>query len=233
MQYAKSLIMLGHAHVSLIIMEIHMWLAGLNAWWTVNVQWVKLASTTNAVILVPVSVVPMLFVMSSIIHQIVSATMVSEEILSSLAVVFLRVRNAKSWTFKYLIEPFFIDLVREEPIVDPCQPSPCGPNSQCRKVNNVAVCSCIKSYIGSPPNCKPECVVSADCNLDKSCTSYKCRDPCPGTCGINARCQVVNHSPICSCKNGFVGDPFIRCVPEESKLSLHWKREFLIHVDPS
>jgi hypothetical protein len=110
-----------------------------------------------------------------------------------------------------------IPVVHEEPILDPCQPSPCGPNSQCRKVNNVAVCSCIASYIGSPPNCRPECVVNADCSFDKSCSSYKCRDPCPGTCGINARCQVVNHSPICSCNSGFVGDPFIRCVVEESK----------------
>jgi hypothetical protein len=112
---------------------------------------------------------------------------------------------------------FIHEVVREEPIVDPCQPSPCGPNSQCRKVNNVAVCSCLPSYIGSPPGCRPECVVSADCSLDKACNNQKCRDPCPGTCGFNARCQVVNHNPICSCMSGYVGDPFIRCLFEESK----------------
>jgi hypothetical protein len=127
-------------------------------------------------------------------------------------------KNRLSLSFSSISNKIHFDqVVREEPIVDPCQPSPCGPNSQCRKVNNVAVCSCIASYIGSPPNCRPECVVNADCSLDKSCTGYKCRDPCPGTCGINARCQVVNHSPICSCHAGFVGDPFIRCVVEESK----------------
>lgn len=106
--------------------------------------------------------------------------------------------------------------VREEPI-NPCQPSPCGPNSICRVINNHAVCSCVTNYIGAPPNCRPECVVSSECPLDKACSGQKCKDPCPGTCGLNARCQVVNHNPICSCKSGFTGDPFVRCVPEESK----------------
>lgn len=99
----------------------------------------------------------------------------------------------------------------------PCQPSPCGQYSQCRVVNDHAVCSCISNYIGSPPNCKPECVVSSECIQDKTCINQKCKDPCPGTCGINARCQVVNHNPICSCNNGFTGDPFVRCIQEESK----------------
>lgn len=99
----------------------------------------------------------------------------------------------------------------------PCQPSPCGQYSQCRVVNDHAVCSCISNYIGSPPYCKPECVVSSECSQDKTCINQKCKDPCPGTCGINSRCQVVNHNPICSCNNGFIGDPFVRCIQEESK----------------
>lgn len=107
--------------------------------------------------------------------------------------------------------------VRDEPVVQPCQPSPCGPNSVCRVLNNHAVCTCKQNYIGSPPNCRPECVVSSECPLDKSCVKTKCVDPCPGTCGFNARCQVVNHNPICSCKAGFTGDPFVRCIPEERK----------------
>lgn len=107
--------------------------------------------------------------------------------------------------------------MKEEPKIDPCQPSPCGPYSQCRKVNGVAICSCISTYIGSPPNCRPECILDADCALDKSCNSQKCKDPCPGTCGINSRCNVVNHSPICSCMKGYTGDPFIRCIVEDSK----------------
>lgn len=103
--------------------------------------------------------------------------------------------------------------------VDPCEPSPCGPYSQCRVVNGHAVCSCQANYIGTPPTCRPECMISADCAQDKACINQKCQDPCPGTCGINARCQVVNHNPICSCSPGFTGDPFIRCVQEQSKPS--------------
>lgn len=102
--------------------------------------------------------------------------------------------------------------------VNPCQPSPCGPNSQCREVNEQAVCSCLPTFIGSPPGCRPECVVSSECSLDKACSNQKCTDPCQGTCGINTICRVNNHSPICSCKNGYTGDPFIRCSPIPRKI---------------
>lgn len=107
-----------------------------------------------------------------------------------------------------------------EPIAprNPCIPSPCGPYSQCRDVNDNAVCSCILNYVGSPPACRPECTVSSECSLDKACMNQKCVDPCRGTCGQNARCHVTNHNPICSCSVGYTGDPFVRCFAEESKL---------------
>lgn len=111
---------------------------------------------------------------------------------------------------------YIYHLVDEEK-KNPCQPSPCGPYSQCRVLNGHAVCSCLIGYVGSPPGCKPECTISADCSQDKACINQKCQDPCPGTCGINARCQVVNHNPICSCTSGFSGDPFVRCIKEPSK----------------
>lgn len=96
---------------------------------------------------------------------------------------------------------------------NPCNPSPCGPNSLCREINGQPVCSCVPGFIGSPPMCRPECVTSSECPLNEACVNQKCIDPCPGTCGINARCEVVNHNPICSCANRFTGDPFIRCLP--------------------
>lgn len=104
-------------------------------------------------------------------------------------------------------------------IQNPCNPSPCGPNSQCREFNQQAVCSCVPGYIGSPPTCRPECVVSSECQLNEACTNQKCIDPCPGTCGIGALCQVVNHNPICSCPAKFTGDPFSRCT-QMSKLQI-------------
>lgn len=99
------------------------------------------------------------------------------------------------------------------PVADPCSPNPCGPNSQCREINGQAVCSCVPGFIGSPPTCRPECVVNSECPLNEACNNQKCKDPCPGTCGISARCEVVSHNPICSCPPRFSGDPFIRCSP--------------------
>lgn len=109
-------------------------------------------------------------------------------------------------------DPFTSCQLRD-PVVykNPCQPSPCGPNSQCREINGQAVCSCAVDYTGSPPNCRPECTINTECSSDKACHKFKCRDPCRGTCGINAKCEVINHNPICSCLTGYVGDPFTRC----------------------
>lgn len=95
---------------------------------------------------------------------------------------------------------------------NPCNPSPCGPNSQCKEVNEQAVCSCVPGYLGNPPNCRSECVTSADCALNRACVNQKCIDPCPGTCGIGALCQIINHNPICSCPAQLTGDPFTRCI---------------------
>lgn len=99
-------------------------------------------------------------------------------------------------------------------------PSPCGFNSQCRELNEHAVCSCVPDMIGAPPNCRPECILSSECGQEKSCINQKCKDPCPGVCGQNARCQVVNHNPICSCSIGYHGDPFVRCLKEEPRKDL-------------
>lgn len=105
-------------------------------------------------------------------------------------------------------------------IQNPCSPSPCGPNSQCRVINQQAVCSCLPNYMGSPPTCRPECITSSECLLTQACVNQKCIDPCPGTCGFNALCQVVNHNPICSCPVQQTGDPFTRCIPFRKFLRL-------------
>lgn len=109
--------------------------------------------------------------------------------------------------------------IYDEPEINrnPCIPSPCGPNSLCRAINNQAVCTCAESYIGQAPNCRPECVLSSECPFDKSCERQKCVNPCITACGINAECRVHNHSPICTCKVNFIGDPFTRCYPQPRK----------------
>lgn len=132
----------------------------------------------------------------------------------------LAAREPRSLMFTIICSSLLFGTIEiEHTPIDPCRPSPCGPYSQCRNVNEHAVCSCQANYIGSPPACRPECTVSSECAMDKACIKQSCLDPCPGTCGFNARCTVINHNPICSCPSGFTGDPFERCVPEESKLS--------------
>lgn len=94
-----------------------------------------------------------------------------------------------------------------------CQPSPCGANAQCRESNGQPVCSCLPEFVGTPPTCRPECVVSSECPSDKACINQKCKDPCPGACGLNAECHVHNHSPLCACKSGYTGEAFASCQP--------------------
>lgn len=79
---------------------------------------------------------------------------------------------------------------RDEPPIpkplNPCYPSPCGLYAECRPIGNSPSCSCLPNYFGSPPNCRPECVVNSDCSSDKSCIAERCRNPCEGSCGFNS-----------------------------------------------
>lgn len=104
---------------------------------------------------------------------------------------------------------FFIDI--PDATKNPCTPSPCGPNSLCKMSNNQAVCTCQPEYIGTPPNCRPECLVSSDCAQQQACINKKCQNPCEDVCGINTECKVINHSPICTCKFQYTGDPLSQC----------------------
>lgn len=101
--------------------------------------------------------------------------------------------------------------------VNPCIPSPCGPNSICRTSNGKASCSCSPPNIEGPNGCRPECVSNSECPSNRACINQKCQDPCPGVCGISARCETMNHSPICSCSPEESGDPFVKCfrIPSE------------------
>lgn len=115
---------------------------------------------------------------------------------------------------------FKILAVAPEVPRDPCNPSPCGENTQCfSESNGIAKCVCIPPYIGNPYSggCRPECLMNSDCMSNLACLASHCRDPCPGVCGLNAQCSVVSHVPVCSCLPGYVGDPFQSCRLEPIK----------------
>ena len=125
----------------------------------------------------------------------------------------------------------FFSAVEPVEYIDPCDPNPCGPNSNPpQTIGERCECSCLPGMIGSPPNCRPECVVNSECPQDKACINQKCQDPCPGLCGINAYCRVRNHAPICVCNQGYVGDPFSACQLPPSKFSFLFLFFFLKKV---
>lgn len=93
---------------------------------------------------------------------------------------------------------------------DPCYPSPCGYNAECLN----GICTCALEYHGDPyTGCRPECVLNSDCVKEKACINNKCINPCPGSCAVNAICDVINHIPICTCPPGMTGSAFIYCTP--------------------
>lgn len=95
--------------------------------------------------------------------------------------------------------------------MNPCVPSPCGPNSNCQERGEAAVCSCILNYTGRPPNCRPECTTNSECSRTYACVNQRCVDPCIGSCGSLATCVVNNHQPVCRCPDQYTGDPFSAC----------------------
>lgn len=101
--------------------------------------------------------------------------------------------------------------------ISPCSKMPCGPYSNCKETNGIAVCSCLPQYIGTPPACRPECMVNSECPSNRACIRNSCKDPCEGICGEGAKCRTINHNAICSCPNNQVGDPFVKCYVEQSK----------------
>lgn len=101
----------------------------------------------------------------------------------------------------------------KDEMVNLCVPNPCGNFAQCNEVGRSYVCHCLPNYYGTPPFCRPECTVNSDCPNTKSCVNERCIDPCPGSCGLNSVCNVINHVPNCACKPGYEGDAFVRCQP--------------------
>lgn len=49
----------------------------------------------------------------------------------------------------------------------------------------------------------------------------KCKDPCPGTCAANARCDVINHIPMCSCPERMTGNAFVECRPMADPINVN------------
>lgn len=119
---------------------------------------------------------------------------------------------------------FLFHFMNLDEIIDPCQNGliVCGANSQCKDINGIAACSCLPGFNGSPPDCISGCVSSSECDTDRACINHTCVDPCTANngCGLNTNCTVLNHSPFCSCLEGFAGDPLGDCFPTQRKYNM-------------
>ena len=94
-----------------------------------------------------------------------------------------------------------------------CFPNPCGPHSKCRELNNRPTCSCLPSFLGAPPDCRPECTVNSDCPGHMACIGQKCTRVCDDICGENADCRAHRHVATCTCRPGHTGDAYSYCSP--------------------
>lgn len=112
----------------------------------------------------------------------------------------------------------------EHKCINPCTAlEPCQRPSRCEVVPSspvrTMICVCPEGYVSSGSGtCKPlkpvldvgGCISDSDCPSDKACINDICRDPC--NCGPNAECRVKDHKPVCSCQQGYDGNPEIQCV---------------------
>src|SRR5437868_2007283 len=90
-------------------------------------------------------------------------------------------------------------LLADQPaVIDPCNPSPCGPYASCTvSIHQEPICTCQAYHYGAP--CNPECILHSDCSPSRACINSRCINPCISGCGIDSHCKVINHQPVCFC----------------------------------
>lgn len=73
-----------------------------------------------------------------------------------------------------------------------------------------------------------EPALAAGCRSDSDCPDYAacanrlCINPCAAgnPCAPSANCKVVNHQPVCTCPDGYIGTPTTDCRPRMSAHAL-------------
>lgn len=88
--------------------------------------------------------------------------------------------------------------------INPCSTS-CGVDAECNVRNHVTVCQCPRGFTGDP---FVSCVPSASSNVVSRQTSDFCN---PTPCGANTKCRVENNRAVCSCLDGWMGNPIQGC----------------------
>lgn len=91
--------------------------------------------------------------------------------------------------------------------INPCIPSPCGPYSQCRDIGSSPSCSRLPTYVGTSPNCRPECTINVQCpriHVHVQQGNAKIHVLVHVALMLDAmcfyvKCHVFPHVPVCNC----------------------------------
>ncbi|KAG8306562.1 hypothetical protein J6590_044542 [Homalodisca vitripennis] len=101
---------------------------------------------------------------------------------------------------------------------DPCKDA-CGLNTICKVTKHRPICSCSPEHVWDPLiGCQEikECAIDEDCPSNHTCNNGECAETCNAVCGLNTICIIKNNHAACSCKPGFVGNPFLKCVDKST-----------------
>ncbi|KAI2804698.1 hypothetical protein BLOT_003686 [Blomia tropicalis] len=129
--------------------------------------------------------------------------------------------------------------------VDGCSANLCGPNAICVTNEHFVTCTCLEGHTGRADDLATGCqVIPHECYSHEMCPSNAicvrgpddvniCQDPCKQfLCGENAVCTSANHRAQCSCRPGFIGDPFHMCIdPDECKTDQDCPNDSLCQLD--
>ena len=63
------------------------------------------------------------------------------------------------------------------------------------------------------PTLAAGCANNQECPDHAACRNRLCINPCAydNPCAPNANCRVVNHEPVCTCPDGYIGSPETSC----------------------
>jgi len=91
--------------------------------------------------------------------------------------------------------------------INPCSTS-CGVDAECDVRNHVTVCRCPTGFTGDPFT---SCVLASS----QALVGRQSQDFCnPTPCGINSKCRMENGRAVCSCQDGYFGNPIDGCKHE-------------------
>jgi hypothetical protein len=119
----------------------------------------------------------------------------------------------------------YSDVCNEGSCINACRLLRCGNNAKCETGKHSARCICLPGYTGNAqtecslfglptePVLSVGCLQNEECPLYNACRNRKCINPCAeeNPCAPSAYCKVIMHQPVCTCPDGYIGDPRTNC----------------------